>query len=215
MTADYRPSPLAVTVLTLLLPGPLHPYGIQRLLRHWGKDRVVNVSQRASLYKTIGRLRDEGLIAVRQTERNQQYPERTIYEITQDGRQAAAQWLAGMLASVRNEFPQFPAALSIAMTLAPGQVQAALEQRSAALRDSLAGIEDALRTYGGKLPRVVQLDDEYLLAVTRAELTWIEGVLSDLRSGTLTWDGEQLAQAGLEDIAPLAADLTPEYGVEL
>jgi DNA-binding PadR family transcriptional regulator len=212
MATDYRPSPLAVMVLSLLLPGPLHPYGIQRLIKHWHKDRVVNVGQRASLYKTIGRLRDDGLIAVRQTERSQQYPERTVYELTDEGRRLAGQWLAGMMADVRNEFPQFPAALSIAMALTPGQVQAALEQRSAVLRENLASIEGTLKTYGDQLPRVVLLDDEYQRAIISAELTWIDGLLGDLRSGDLRWDAEQLALAARDDLAPLAPDLTPEYG---
>ena len=31
--------------------GPLHPYGMQRLIKLWGKDQVVNVGQRANLYR--------------------------------------------------------------------------------------------------------------------------------------------------------------------
>ena len=46
-------SPLALTVLALLHYQPLHPYGIQRLIKQWGKDQVVNVEQRTSLYRTI------------------------------------------------------------------------------------------------------------------------------------------------------------------
>src|SRR5450759_3728461 len=78
--SKFRPSPLALTVLSLLVAAPLHPYGIQRLLKVRGKDRVVNVGNRANLYKTIKRLHEAGLIAVRQTERDQLYPERTVYE---------------------------------------------------------------------------------------------------------------------------------------
>ena len=68
--------------------GPLHPYGIQRLIKLWGKDQVVNVGQRANLYRVINRLHEAGLIAVRQTERDQQFPERTVYELTDAGRQS-------------------------------------------------------------------------------------------------------------------------------
>jgi DNA-binding PadR family transcriptional regulator len=211
MPTDYRPSPLALAVLAMLVPGPLHPYGIQRLMKHWGKDNVVNVEQRANLYKTIRRLNEAGLIAVRQTERDQQYPERTVYEITEDGRREAAVWLADMLATVRNEFPQFPAALSFVMGLPPGQVLAALERRAAALRQELARVERNLADYGDTLPRVTLLDDEYLRAVISAELDWIDGVLDDLRSGVLTWSQEQLASVALEGLAPLVPDLTPEY----
>ncbi len=195
----------------MLVPGPLHPYGIQRLLKHWGKDEVVNVGQRANLYKTIKRLNEAGLIAVRQTERDQQYPERTIYELTEDGRRLVPEWLASMLATVRNEFPQFPAALSFAMLLPPDQVQAALEQRAAVLRENLTRVEKTLRDFSDTLPRVTLLDDEHQRAVTTAELNWIEGLLDDLRSGALTWSDEQLTTAAMEDLGVLAPDLPPEY----
>ena len=59
---EFRPSPLALAVLSLLHAAPLHPYGMQRLLKQWGKDHVINVGQRANLYKTIRRLDQAGLI---------------------------------------------------------------------------------------------------------------------------------------------------------
>jgi DNA-binding PadR family transcriptional regulator len=213
MDPSYRPSPLAVAVLSMLVPGPLHPYGIQRLIKHWGKDKVVNVGQRANLYKTIKRLCEADLIAVRQTERDQRYPERTVYELTDDGRRQAPVWLADMLATVRNEFPQFPAALSFAMLLPPGEVLAGLEQRAAVLREDLARIERDLENLSASLPRVTLLDDEYRRAVTAAEIAWIDGVLGDLRTGALAWDREQLAAAAAQDLSALAPDLPPEYTV--
>src|SRR6201989_197066 len=82
-----RSSPLALTVLALLHYQPLHPYGIQRLIKQWGKDQVVNVEQRTSLYRTIERLLAAGLIAVRETGRDPRYPERTVDEVTEAGRQ--------------------------------------------------------------------------------------------------------------------------------
>jgi DNA-binding PadR family transcriptional regulator len=208
---SYRPSPLALAVLSMLVPGPLHPYGIQRLLKHWGKDEVINVGQRANLYKTINRLHEAGLIAVRQTERDQQYPERTVYELTDEGRRKAPEWLAEMLATVRSEFPQFPAALSFAMGLPPEQIGEALERRAAVLRKSLAGLEQVLDRYSGMLPRVTLLDDEYRRAVIAAELTWIDGVAEDLRTGALTWSEEELTRVATADLAALTGALTPEY----
>lgn len=47
MSASLRSSPLALTVLALLHHEPMHPYAVQRLIKQWGKDQVVNVSQRA------------------------------------------------------------------------------------------------------------------------------------------------------------------------
>ena len=56
MTTSFRRSPLALAILGLLEDGPLHPYAMQQLIRQWGKDQVINVGQRASLYKMISRL---------------------------------------------------------------------------------------------------------------------------------------------------------------
>jgi DNA-binding PadR family transcriptional regulator len=209
--SDSRPSPLGLAVLAMLMPGPLHPYGIQRLLKVWGKDHVVNVEQRANLYKTIRRLNEAGLIAVRQTERDHQYPERTIYELTEAGARQARAWLADMLATTRNEFPQFPAALSFAMLLPPDEVRATLEHRAATLRQNLAGNEQTLESLSDALPRVTLLDDEYMRAIMTAELNWIDGVLDDLRTGALTWNWEQLASVARQNVAPMEADLTAEY----
>jgi DNA-binding PadR family transcriptional regulator len=191
VATEFRPSPLALAVVSLLHVGPLHPYAMQRLLKLWGKDNVVNVGQRANLYKTIGRLLDAGLIAVRQTERDQQYPERTVYELTDAGTQATQEWMIEMLAQPRHEFPRFPAALSFIMLLAPAEAAWLLEQRAAALRGQLAGIDAGLAGSPG-LPRAVLMDDEYQRAMVVAELAWVDGVVSDLRSGALSWSYEEL-----------------------
>ncbi len=204
---DVRSSPLALAVLSLLHAAPLHPYAMQRLLKEWGKDNVINVGQRANLYKTIKRLNQAGLIAVRQTERDQQYPERTVYELTDAGRRTAHSWLTDMVVRPRNEFPQFPAALSFLMMLTPDEAEAALEQRASVLRGQLATLEADLASYAAGLPRVTLMDDEYVVAVSRAELAWIDGVVADLSSGALTWSHE--------DFAALGAQLAPGIGIEL
>src|SRR5579859_3563170 len=126
--APLRASPLALTVLFMLAGGPIHPYEMQRRIKLWGKDQVVNVAQRANLYKTIERLRAAGLIVVRQTERDQRFPERTVYELTDAGWQLGRVWLVEMLSTPRNEFPRFPAALSFVFMLMPAEAQAVLER---------------------------------------------------------------------------------------
>jgi DNA-binding PadR family transcriptional regulator len=194
-----RPSPLALTVLSLLAYEPLHPYRMQRLMQLWGKDRVVNVGQRANLYKTIKRLHEARLIAVRQTERDSQYPERTVYELTEEGREQSILWLTDMLSTPRNEFPEFPAALSFIMLLDPGRVVGVLESRAALLRLSLTAMESDLEENSPALPRVTMLETEYLRAVTTAELGWVEGIVGDLTSGALRWSYEELAAAVVDD----------------
>ena len=190
-----RPSPIGLAVLGLLCGGPLHPYGIQRLLKEWGKDQVVNVGQRSSLYKAIGRLEESGLVAVRQTERHDQYPERTVYEITGDGRRVVTGWLTDMLSTPRHEFPTFPAALSFAMLLGPDGVRSALARRSESLEGVAAALRTTLLRYSPELPRITLIETEYQLAVTEAELRWLHGVVNELADGAFTWSASDFAGA--------------------
>jgi len=194
MASRTAPSPVALAVLCLLEVGPLHPYGLQRLIKLWGKDQVINVGQRATLYKTIERLQKAGLIAVGHTERDHRFPERTVYELTDAGRSQAREWLTAMLSVPRNEFPEFPAALSFAMLLAPADLLALLERRAAPLREQLARFEHELGGALDHLPRVTVLETEYQRAVVAAELGWLDAVIADLRGGTLTWSREELAE---------------------
>jgi DNA-binding PadR family transcriptional regulator len=193
-----RPSPSGLTVLALLGAGPLHPYGMQRLIKSWGKDEVVNIGQRANLYKTIRRLHEAGLIAVRQTERAQQYPERTVYELTEEGRRTGLRWLSDMLAAPRNEYPAFPVALSFAMILDPEEVTGMLTQRLAAVQDRLAQLDSQLQDYGEAVPRIALIETEYQHAVVHAEVRWLSSVIDDLQSGKLTWDHDQIAAQAAE-----------------
>jgi DNA-binding PadR family transcriptional regulator len=194
-------SPLALTVLGMLAGGPLHPYAIQGRMKAWGKDRVVNVGQRANLYKTIERLRDAGLIAVRATERDQRFPERTVYELTDDGWRTGREWLTEMLATPRNEFPEFPAALSFIFEVTPDVAIAALERRADQLRASLAEHDRDLHDEAGP-PRLFLLETEYVRAVLATELEWVLGVVDDLKAGRLTWSYEEMAELAQQFTPP-------------
>jgi len=188
-----QPSPLNLSVLGMLGGGPLHPYAIQSRMKAWGKDSVVDVSQRASLYKAIERLRDAGLISVRKTERDQRFPERTIYALTEKGFRVCREWLTEMIATPRNEFPEFPAALSFVFGLTPAEALTALERRAALLEEHLAGLDRELQSEAGP-PRLFLLETEYLRTVAAAELTWVTSLVVDLRTGRLSWKAEQLAE---------------------
>ena len=63
----------------------MYPYRMQQLIRERGKDEIVNVRHRASLYQTIARLERDGLIEVQGTARTENRPERTLYQLTDEG----------------------------------------------------------------------------------------------------------------------------------
>jgi DNA-binding PadR family transcriptional regulator len=212
VTSTFRRSPLALAILSLLETGPMHPYGIQRLIKQWGKDKVVNVGQRASLYRMIDRLEEAGLITAGGTDRDERYPERTTYEITDSGRAATRQWLAEIISTPRNEFPEFPAALSFLLMLTPDAATQLLEKRRDHLARNLAELDEELRAETDEfhLPRVIMIEGEYNRAITRAELSWVESTLKALRDGSFTWNREELAPLATTSMrasqAPAAAE---------
>ncbi|MEU0463145.1 helix-turn-helix transcriptional regulator [Amycolatopsis sp. NPDC006131] len=79
---------------------------MRELIKERGKDRIANVAQRNSVYQTIDRLLRAELIAIRETERDERRPERTVYEITDAGRAALRDWTAEMLGRPAREFPE-------------------------------------------------------------------------------------------------------------
>jgi DNA-binding PadR family transcriptional regulator len=188
-----RHSPLALAVLAMLTEAPMHPYRMQQLIKARGKDEVINVGQRNSLYQTIDRLLRGDLIAIRETERDGAFPERTVYEITEAGRDTARLWLREQLAQPAREFPAFPAALSFLPLLSPDDVRRQLEVRVGALERELVRM-DAINeeAHAIQVPRLFLLESELVRAQITAELDWVRSVVADLKSGTLTWSPEWL-----------------------
>jgi DNA-binding PadR family transcriptional regulator len=190
-----RRSPLALAVLVMLHESPMHPYRMQQLIRQRDKAAVINVGDRGSLYKTIDRLRRDGLIAVRETARDGYRPERATYELTELGRRTWRQWLTESLSTVRDEYPEFPAAVSLLAALEPDDALQLLETRRAAVRERLDGLDASLASSAASgLPRVVRLESEHGRAVTAAELAWLDQVIGDLRAGRLSWSFDELLE---------------------
>ena len=169
----------------------MHPYRMREMIKQRGKDKIANVVQRNSVYQTIDRLLRAELIAVRETERDERRPERTVYEITPAGWDALRSWTREMLSTPAREYPEFPAGLATAMVLEPADVLAQLEARAEVLEaERRQALLDAVEA--SYLPRLFVLDDQYATAVRDAELQWVRSVIAALRAGQLTWSEESI-----------------------
>jgi DNA-binding PadR family transcriptional regulator len=187
-------SSLGLIVLALLFEKPQHVYGMQKLIKAQGKDRVVNVRARASLYQTLERLMRLGLVEVSETVRSEGYPDRIVYAITDSGREVARAWLREMLRSTGDDYPEFIAALSLMFGLAPDDAREQLEQREQRLAAELAETEAELAGAPPGLPRLFLLEEEYRKAVLEAQLAWLRGVIEDLRERRLDWSEQWLRE---------------------
>jgi DNA-binding PadR family transcriptional regulator len=182
-----RRSVLAVAVLSMLAEAPMHAYRMQQLIKERHKDEVVNVAQRNSIYQTIERLLRDGLIQVQATERSENRPERTVYEITAGGGETLREWMITMLSTPAREFPEFPAALAFLPIIKVQEAREALAQRVGTLQAQLSALDTDMAHGLTFLPRIFLVESEYQRAVLAAELDYVKSMVADLDSGVLTW----------------------------
>jgi DNA-binding PadR family transcriptional regulator len=190
----HQRSSLGLMVLWQLYQEPSHVYGMQRMFEAQGKDRVVNVRSRASLYQAIDRLVRLGFVEVVETVHRQGYSDRVVYGITDSGRQVAREWLREMLSSTEGECPDFIAAVSVLFGLEPDDARAQLELRVERLAGRLAEAEREFAGAPAGLPRLFVLEEEYRITMLKAELEWLRGVIEDLGAGRLTWSEQWLRE---------------------
>jgi DNA-binding PadR family transcriptional regulator len=197
MKKAVKRSSVALAVLAMLYEAPMHPYRMQQLIIERGKDEVINVTQRASLYQTINRLEREGLIAAQGVSRDENRPERTVYELTQTGREIMLDWMRQILSTPTLEFPDFPAAVSFLPLLTPEDALQQFERRAAALQSELDRIDKQFELTK-QVPRLFLLEMEYLRAANATQLQWVRTIVADLKSGDLTWSETWLRKVAAE-----------------
>lgn len=185
--AEPRRSTLAMVLLALLMEAPMHPYRMQQMIKERGQDQLVNVAQRNSVYQALDRLVRDGLARPAGTTRDPGRPERTVYEITDEGAATMRRWLVAMLPTPAREFPEFPAALAFLAILEPAEVGRLLGARRREVEHRLAAVTGQAPP---GLPRLFLIEDEYRATMMRAELSWLTAVIDDLAAGRLTWDEE-------------------------
>src|SRR5437763_17112419 len=125
MPADPRSNPLALAVLICLGERPMHPYEAAALLRERHKHTSVRLNY-GSLYAVVGSLERRGLIKPLKTVRSGRPPARTIYGLTELGREELRDWLAQLVGTPMRDYTSFEAGLSFLPALPPDDAVALL-----------------------------------------------------------------------------------------
>ncbi|MCW2890184.1 MAG: PadR-like family transcriptional regulator [Streptosporangiaceae bacterium] len=174
-------NPLALAVLAFLLMEPMHPYELGRRLQETDKDRSFKYN-RGSLYMVVKQLRKAGFIIEQETVRDTQRPERTVYALTDEGRQELYDWLRELVAQPQEEYPHFGVALSLLSVLSPIEAVELLGRRLTALTAEADEIRATVRsaTEAG-VAWVFLVEEEYRLAVLDAECRFVTGLVESLK----------------------------------
>ena len=186
-------TPLALAVLSLLLEEPMHPYEMKARMQERGHDQVIKIKG-ASVYDTVERLNRLGFIQPVETNREGRRPERTIYSLTDAGREELLAWLRELISRPVHEYPQFAAALAFMVGVGSHkEVISLLEWRIAALEAQIATSDKLLRhTVDHSIPRIFLIEEEYAQAIRQAEVGFVRGLIADLEAGGLWPDAATL-----------------------
>jgi DNA-binding PadR family transcriptional regulator len=174
---------LALAVLSVVVQRPMHPYEMASVLRARDKDRDMAIKW-GSLYTVVRSLERHGLIEATGTVRDGARPARTIYRITDAGREELTDWVRELVAIPEREQPRFEAGLSLLAVLPPDDATELLRQRLRVLEEQIAAQRAALARYQREIPRLFLVEAEYDVAIRDAEASWIRSLLDDLTAGT-------------------------------
>jgi DNA-binding PadR family transcriptional regulator len=186
-------------VLSLLNERAMHPYEMRSLMRERRHDRAFRIRE-SSVYDTVARLAERGFIEPVEVNREGRRPERTVYAITEAGRDELLVWLWDLASEPSAEYPAFAAPLMFIYSLGKDRAIAALQQRAARLEAEISSSDAYRRAFLADLPdfpRIFGIEDEYAQAMRTAELAWVRATVAELRDGTFPWPAvDELKQAG-------------------
>jgi len=174
---------LALAVLSAVTMRPMHPYEMATTLREHGKDQDIKFKW-GSLYTVVQNLEKHGFLKVVESGRQGGRPERTVYRITDAGREELLDWVRELMAVPEPEFPRFKAALSVAGVIGPDEMMDLLRQRIVALEEQITEMR-ATMAAASAVPRLFLIEGEFDLALREAELAWVRSLLEELTNGTL------------------------------
>jgi DNA-binding PadR family transcriptional regulator len=180
-----RSNPLALAVLVCLYEKPMHPYEVAQTLRARAKEQSVRLNY-GSLYAVVESLEKKGFIKATGTVREGKRPQRTVYEITEEGSLEMTDWLTELVGTPNKEYPAFMAGLSFLPALDPDDALAALRRRAEALTMRLVAMRGAMQAArDAGLPRIFELESEYEERAVTAELTFVKALVDEMDAGTL------------------------------
>jgi DNA-binding PadR family transcriptional regulator len=173
---------LGLHVLATLYERPMHPYEIATEMRGRGKEDDFKI-QWGSLYTVVQNLEKHGFVAAAHTTREGRRPERTVYEITDAGREETVDWLREIVGAPEQEYPRLRAGLSVLGVLPPDEALLLLRRRAEILGSEIAAEEAALAAAAENVPRLFLIEAEYGLVLRRAEADWLRALVAGLENG--------------------------------
>jgi len=180
-------SPLALSILELLDEQPMHPYEMASKMRARHHDEFIRLNF-GTLYHSVEVLERNGWIHPLEREKEGKRPERTIYTLTESGREVLTTTLGELLRRPRKEYPHFAAGLMFMHHLTAEQAAAHLHERAEALDLILGKFQAVLHELLLRgVTRLALIEVEHKIAMLDAERNWVRELEREINEGKLEW----------------------------
>ena len=180
-------SPLALSILELLDERPMHPYEMASTMRARHHDEFIRLNF-GTLYHSVEVLERNGWILPVEREKEGKRPERTIYKLTESGREVLTTTLGELLRQPRKEYPHFAAGLMFMHHLTAKQAAAHLHERAEMLDVTIGKFDAVLQELLRQgVTRLALIEVEHKIAMLDAERKWVSRLEREIDEGKLEW----------------------------
>lgn len=174
---------------TLAASGPLHGHQIRQQAQTDRTETWTDIKV-GSVYGALKRLASEGLVRELRTERVGNRPERTVYEITSEGRGALAAVHYAALRELDHHFDSFDLALAQSRYIADEDLNQIVTNRLAGLEVQLSSQRHAAEVADPYVNEAERMVLQHLIERTEAEIRWhtelavrLPKIAADFRDG--------------------------------
>ncbi|MFZ5911332.1 MAG: PadR family transcriptional regulator [Chloroflexota bacterium] len=172
-----------LVLLGLLRQRPLYGYEIKQIIEEHMSDWTSIAF--GSIYFALDKLAGEGFVENVGVEQPGKRPSRSVYQITEAGREEFLRLLRQGWQTVERQYFDMDIYLFFLADLPRDEVIGYLEQRQAALQEVLEHVRShrAEQLANPEVPRLAAAIFDHTLVHTQAELDWTAGVLDKLMRG--------------------------------
>ncbi|MEK8127783.1 PadR family transcriptional regulator [Paenibacillus filicis] len=182
---------MKLVILGLLMEADSHPYEMRQKMKERAMLHYIKM-QEGSLYYAIDTLAKSGAVEQAATLKDSGRPDRTVYRITEAGKQLFHELLDGQFADTKMVYHPLYAALAFARYGNQERIYEQLQIKLEEQRRAVSSLQEVYHSHIDEVPRSVLHMMKGRLEHAEVELRWLERLAADAREDKLKDVGQPI-----------------------
>lgn len=170
-------------ILGLLMGGEKHTYEMQQIMKLRKIDKFI-CFYRGSLYYAVEQLREEGFIEVSQIIKEEKRPDKTVYRITDAGKEEFQHLLIEQMGKEEQYYDPLYAALMFARYGDNQRIAEVIKQKIKYVEKKIETIETAAEI-NPKASRAVQYIFKGMIEIAKTDKKWLQELYEETLANRL------------------------------